>query len=110
MMGGPAALAVQTGAALMPVVLWFEGDEWGCRVGAEVPVPATGDRKERIADMTQQVARFFEDGIREHPQDWHMLQRVFTADLDPERLAAARRRAAAGEPADLLGGLAGDGP
>ena len=25
MMGGPAALAVQTGAALMPVILWFEG-------------------------------------------------------------------------------------
>ena len=25
---GPAALAVQTGAALMPVTLWFEGEEW----------------------------------------------------------------------------------
>lgn len=29
MTGGPAALAVQTGAALMPVILWFEGDHWG---------------------------------------------------------------------------------
>jgi Bacterial lipid A biosynthesis acyltransferase len=29
MMGGPAALAVQTGAALMPVILWFEGDGLG---------------------------------------------------------------------------------
>ncbi len=28
------------------------------------------------------------DGIAAHPQDWHMLQRVFTADLDPARLAA----------------------
>ena len=45
--------------------------------------------------MTQQVARFFEAGSREHPQDWHMLQRVFTADLDPERLAARRAPAAA---------------
>jgi phosphatidylinositol dimannoside acyltransferase len=108
MMGGPAALAVQTGAALMPVVLWFEGDEWGCDVGPEIGVPEAGDRKERVAVMTQQVARFFEDGIRKHPQDWHMLQRVFTADLDPERLAAAERRAGADNPADLLGGLAGD--
>jgi phosphatidylinositol dimannoside acyltransferase len=58
-------------------------------------VPPLSDRKERIAAMTQQVARFFEDGIRAHPQDWHMLQRVFTADLDPDRLAAAERRAAA---------------
>ena len=30
MTGGPAALAVHTGAALMPVTLWFEGDDWAC--------------------------------------------------------------------------------
>src|ERR1017187_1397102 len=94
---GPAALAVQTGAALMPAVLWFEDDGWGVNVGAEIPVPQAGDRKERIKAMTQQIARFFEDGIREHPQDWHMLQRVFTADLDPARLAAAQRAAAAAQ-------------
>jgi KDO2-lipid IV(A) lauroyltransferase len=94
---GPAALAAETGAALMPVVLWFEGDGWGVDVGAEIPVPdgdELGDRKERVVAMTQQLARFFEAGIREHPQDWHMLQRVFTADLDPERLARAEQRAA----------------
>jgi phosphatidylinositol dimannoside acyltransferase len=33
--------------------------------------------------MTQQLANVFEQAIREHPQDWHMLQRVFAADLDP---------------------------
>jgi KDO2-lipid IV(A) lauroyltransferase len=44
--------------------------------------------------MTQQLARFFEGGIRDHPQDWHMLQRVFTADLDAGRLARAERRVA----------------
>jgi lauroyl/myristoyl acyltransferase len=92
---GPAALAVQTGAALMPVVLWFEGDGWGVDVGAEIPVPDgdEGDGRERVVAMTQQLARFFEDGIRAHPQDWHMLQRVFTADLDPERLARAQQAA-----------------
>jgi KDO2-lipid IV(A) lauroyltransferase len=100
---GPAALAAQTGAALMPVVLWFEEDGWGVDVGSAIPAPAEGTRKERIVAMTQQVARFFEDGIREHPQDWHMLQRVFSADLDQERLLAAERRVAgdATEP-DLL--------
>jgi lauroyl/myristoyl acyltransferase len=91
---GPAALAVQTGAALMPAVLWFEEEGWGVNIGPEIPVPEAGDRKERIKAMTQQIARFFEDGIAEHPQDWHMLQRVFTADLDQERLAAAERKAA----------------
>ncbi|HEV8279988.1 MAG TPA: phosphatidylinositol mannoside acyltransferase [Streptosporangiaceae bacterium] len=92
MTGGPAALAVQTGAALMPVILWFEGDHWGVHVHEEIPVPAEGDSMHKAAAMTQQAARLFEAGIRAHPQDWHMLQRVFAADLGPGRL----RRAAAG--------------
>ncbi|HMH92834.1 MAG TPA: phosphatidylinositol mannoside acyltransferase [Streptosporangiaceae bacterium] len=93
---GPAALAERTGAALMPVMLWFTEDGWGVKVGAEIPVPAGEDRRERIAAMTQSVASFFEGAIAEHPQDWHMLQRVFTGDLDQDRLAAAQRRVAAG--------------
>jgi lauroyl/myristoyl acyltransferase len=44
MMGGPAALAVRTGAALMPVILWFEGDHWGAHIHEEIPLPAEGDR------------------------------------------------------------------
>jgi phosphatidylinositol dimannoside acyltransferase len=89
MMGGPAALAVQTGAALMPAILWFEGDHWGVHIHEEIPVPAEGDKKQQAAAMMQQVARLFEAGIRAHPQDWHMLQKVFAADLDPERLRRA---------------------
>jgi len=92
MMGGSAALAVQTGAALMPATLWYEGDDWGVHIHEEIPVPAEGDRRQKAAAMTQQIARAFEQGIREHPADWHMLQRVFVADLDPHRLAAARAR------------------
>jgi KDO2-lipid IV(A) lauroyltransferase len=86
MAAGPAALAVQTGAALMPVTLWFEGENWGARIFPEVPVPEAGTQKEKIAAMTQQMAAAFELTITEHPEDWHMLQRVFVADLDPARL------------------------
>ena len=39
--------------------------------------------------MTQQLARVFEDGIARHPEDWHMLQKVFVADLDTGRLRPA---------------------
>jgi len=46
--------------------------------------------------MTQQLAAVFEQAIREHPQDWHMLQRVFVADLDLQRLARSRADAAGG--------------
>lgn len=100
MPAGPAALAVQTGAALMPVSCWFVGeDEWGTWVHDEIPVPAGGDRKAKVAAMTQQLATVFEQGIREHPEDWHMLQRLFVADLDPGRLARRDSRGSAPEAA-----------
>jgi phosphatidylinositol dimannoside acyltransferase len=93
---GPAALALQTGAALMPVACTFVGeDDWGAHVYDEIPVPETGTRKEKVAAMTQALARVFEEAIRETPEDWHMLQKVFIDDLDPERLARSRVRAGA---------------
>jgi phosphatidylinositol dimannoside acyltransferase len=104
---GSAALAERTGAALFPAILWYEGDRWGIFVDKEIPVPAEGDRKQKVAAMMQELARSFEAGIRAHPADWHMLQRVFVADLDPERLAAAGARAAAAEAA--AGGIAAAG-
>jgi KDO2-lipid IV(A) lauroyltransferase len=86
MAAGPAVLAERTGAALMPAGLWFVGeDEWGAHIYPEIPVPESGSRQEKARQMTQQAAINFEQAIREHPEDWHMLQRVFTADLDPEK-------------------------
>ena len=32
--------------------------------------------------MSQQLASVWEQAIREHPNDWHMLQKVFMADLE----------------------------
>jgi KDO2-lipid IV(A) lauroyltransferase len=94
---GPAALAIQTGAALTPVGCWFVGEtEWAAHVYDEIPVPATGTRKEKIAAMTQALATVFEEAICEHPEDWHMLQKVFVNDLEPERLARSRARVGAG--------------
>jgi KDO2-lipid IV(A) lauroyltransferase len=66
----------------MPVGCWFEGETgWGAHVYDEIPVPETGDRKAKVAAMTQSLATVFEDAIRQHPADWHMLQRVFLRDL-----------------------------
>jgi lauroyl/myristoyl acyltransferase len=97
MMAGSAALAVLTGAALMPATLWFTEDGWAVKVGAEIPQPAEGTRSQKIAAMMQEVARFFEQGIREHPHDWLMLQKVFVADLDPERQGRAARATSNGQ-------------
>ncbi|MFC4913585.1 phosphatidylinositol mannoside acyltransferase [Actinomadura gamaensis] len=88
-----AALAIQTGAALHPVTLWYEGEDWGARVHDEIPVPETGGRRERVQAMTQQLARIFQEGIAEHPADWHMLQKVWVADLGREPGRGAGRPA-----------------
>ena len=82
---------MQTGAALIPVILWFEGDHWGVHIHEEIPVPAGGDRKQKTAAMMQQVAHLFEAGIRAHPQDWPMLQKGFVADLVPGRSRRAAK-------------------
>jgi KDO2-lipid IV(A) lauroyltransferase len=79
---GPAELARRTGAPLVPVTLHYEGTE--IVLTFHDPVPhADGD--EGIVRMMQAVADRFTDGFRAHPEDWHMMQRVFTADLDPAR-------------------------
>ncbi|WP_200886776.1 phosphatidylinositol mannoside acyltransferase [Phaeacidiphilus oryzae] len=87
MPAGPAALAVGTGAALLPVSLWFDGENPVMQgmVHEEIEVPRTGTRKEKIAAMTQSLADVWAEAIKEHPQDWHMLSRYWLADLDPRR-------------------------
>ncbi|GHC42503.1 lipid A biosynthesis lauroyl acyltransferase [Streptomyces cinnamoneus] len=84
MPAGPAMLAVQTGAVLLPVTLWYDRSPvMRGRIYAPIEVPEGGSRAEKAAAMTQQVADAFAAGIAEHPQDWHMLQRLWLADLEP---------------------------
>ncbi|WP_431915064.1 phosphatidylinositol mannoside acyltransferase [Nonomuraea jabiensis] len=78
---GPPLLAVQTGAALLPAILYNVGDDWGIHIHEEVPVPAEGTRQEKVAAVAQGLTDVFEKGISEHPEDWHMLQRLWLEDL-----------------------------
>ncbi|MFI9362158.1 phosphatidylinositol mannoside acyltransferase [Kitasatospora sp. NPDC053057] len=81
MPAGPAALCQRTGAALLPVTLWYDGPVLRGTIHPEVPVPQEGDRKARTLAMTQAMADVWQRGISEHPQDWHMLQKFWLADL-----------------------------
>ncbi|MEY9873408.1 lauroyl/myristoyl acyltransferase [Streptacidiphilus sp. MAP12-33] len=84
MPAGPAALAAQTGAALLPVTLWYdETKTMRGRVHEEILVPEEGTRREKTAAMTQAMADVWAVGVREHAEDWHMLQRFWLADLEP---------------------------
>ncbi|WSC96727.1 phosphatidylinositol mannoside acyltransferase [Streptomyces sp. NBC_01754] len=84
MPAGPALLAQQTGALLLPVTLWYDGTSvCRARVHPAVPVPESGTRAEKTSSMTQALADVFAAGIAEHPEDWHMLQRLWLSDLEP---------------------------
>jgi KDO2-lipid IV(A) lauroyltransferase len=85
---GPALLALRTGAALHPVSIWYEpGPTRGLVIHFhdEVLAPASGPTREKVTAMTQGVADVFSAAIRAHPQDWHMLATLWTADLDTDR-------------------------
>lgn len=87
MPAGPALLAQQTGALLMPVTLWYdEAPLMRGQIHAPVEVPETGTRAEKASSMTQALADAFATGITEHPEDWHMLQRLWLADLEERPL------------------------
>ncbi|MEU0130270.1 MULTISPECIES: phosphatidylinositol mannoside acyltransferase [unclassified Streptomyces] len=88
MPAGPALLAQQTGAALLPVTLWYDGTSvMRARIHPPVAEPETGTRAEKTSAMTQALADAFATGIAEHPEDWHMLQRLWLSDLEPQEEA-----------------------
>ncbi|WP_405710795.1 MULTISPECIES: phosphatidylinositol mannoside acyltransferase [unclassified Streptomyces] len=84
MPAGPALLAQQTGALLLPVTLSYDDTPvMKARIHAPVEPPESGDRTEKTSSMTQALADAFAVGIADHPEDWHMLQRLWLADLEP---------------------------
>ncbi|MEU4838313.1 phosphatidylinositol mannoside acyltransferase [Nocardia testacea] len=85
MPAGAAALAVETGAALMPVHVSFTVDDRG-REGWVVRTREPLDVTAGVAAATQALADCFAAGIAEHPADWHMLQPLWETDLSEARL------------------------
>lgn len=97
---GPAALALAGGFTLFATSIRYERldrerrkvarSPWGIVISF-IPVPTGGDDGERrtVGDLTQAWVDTLFAEIAASPQDWHMLQRVFLADLDPDRLPPA---------------------
>jgi KDO2-lipid IV(A) lauroyltransferase len=108
---GPAALALAARVPLVPVDITYERlrgarrraarTPWGIVVRFHQPVALSEDlvgdtpRTEQVARLTQGWVDTLSRTLRESTEDWHMLQKVFVEDLDPERYA--RTQAEAGE-------------
>lgn len=104
---GPASLAQHTGEPLVPICISHirlnreearvAGTPWGIEVRAmgaiEPGCTAEDPARERRADIERMCQEWMDlvgPWLAENYEQWHMLQKVFVADLDPERLARAR--------------------
>jgi len=76
MPAGPAILAIRTGAPLYAVSLSFT-DTQTYAVLRRITPPTEGPLDVRVKATTQMLADAYADGIAEHPQDWHMLQKLW---------------------------------
>ncbi|MFG2062949.1 phosphatidylinositol mannoside acyltransferase [Micromonospora sp. NPDC048871] len=79
MPAGPALLALRTGAPLYVASLWYEPDAARAAIEGPLPVPGPeeGALDTRVRSLTQLIADGLAAGIARHPQDWHMLQRMW---------------------------------
>ncbi len=79
---GVVEVAMRTGAAVVPVALVRTRTGVDGRVFPEVPYDPAAPRDDEARRVAQVILRTFEHVIREHPDQWHVLDRVW-----PERTA-----------------------
>jgi len=76
MPAGPALLALRTKAPLITAFVSYT--ESGIHIEfRNIIVPSAGDESSKVKEIVQMTAQYFEDGISESPEDWHMLQRIW---------------------------------
>jgi len=84
MPAGPAVLALKTGAILLTAFVNYTRD--GIHITFdEISMPETGTQEEKVSVLVQKSANNFEQGISQHPEDWHMLQRIWIDEDFKER-------------------------
>jgi KDO2-lipid IV(A) lauroyltransferase len=77
MPAGPALLALKTRAPLITAFVSYT--ESGIHIDFnEVLLPTSGSDEAKVSETVQRMANYFEEGISKHPEDWHMLQRIWT--------------------------------
>jgi phosphatidylinositol dimannoside acyltransferase len=79
--GGPATLALRTGAVLLPTAIYFDGPH--LRRSVILPALDTsrhGALREDVQRVTQDLAHALEVLIRRAPEQWHLLQPNWPSD------------------------------
>jgi KDO2-lipid IV(A) lauroyltransferase len=71
---GPALLSLATGAPLVVAPIYQTDDAWKCVMYPPCTIEPTGNRREDVVALTQQMAVCFERAISAAPADWHVFQ------------------------------------
>jgi KDO2-lipid IV(A) lauroyltransferase len=81
--GGPATLALRTGATLLPAAVYFRpGRDHAAVVRPPVPVEREGRLRDDVARITQLLGDEFESLIRAAPEQWHLMQPNWPSDRE----------------------------
>jgi KDO2-lipid IV(A) lauroyltransferase len=81
--GGPATLALRTGAPLLPAAVYFDGPDHYAIIRppvAAVRTSGAGSLRRDVARVTQALAAELEVLIRRAPEQWHLLQPNWPTD------------------------------
>ena len=88
--GGPATLALRTGAPILPTAVYYDGpDHRHAVVRPPLDTARRGSLREDVARVTQDLASALEDLIRAAPEQWHLLQPNWPSDSGPGPAAEA---------------------
>ncbi len=80
--GGPALMALRSGAALLPTAVYFERDRCHAVVDPPLDTARRGSIRSDVTRVTQDLAHALEAQIRRAPQQWHLLQPNWPSDLE----------------------------
>lgn len=93
---GPAALAIRLGRPLIAGHLTYKKEHGSWHMYARftdpLPVPTPKPDETQVEALTKAWVKAIEPVMVEGFLDWHMMQKLYIKDLDPERLERSRAR------------------
>lgn len=69
---GPAKIVIETGSPLIPAAVWAEDSRTYIKFYPQIDCSSRD-----VTEITQSLAKVFEEILKAHPQNWHMLQKIW---------------------------------
>jgi KDO2-lipid IV(A) lauroyltransferase len=76
---GSVEIAIRAGAAIVPILLFRDRYRVKAVVHPEIRYATDAPRDAEVRKTAQMLLRIFEEAIREHPEQWHVLDPIWPA-------------------------------